>query len=82
MLILEFLAPLMLLVRSDRARVALVLFLIGFHVMTYGGVQIIFLPHAIAILSIRPAERLTARLPALRRATGRRGAEPGHLADT
>ncbi|TKJ18645.1 MFS transporter permease [Blastococcus sp. CCUG 61487] len=60
-LILEFLAPLMLLVRSDRARVALVAFLIGFHVMTYAGVQIIFLPHCIAILSILPWERLTAR---------------------
>jgi hypothetical protein len=66
MLILEFLAPLMLLVRSDRARVALVVFLIGFHVMTYVGVQIIFLPHCVAILSILPWERLTARLPGLR----------------
>ncbi|SOC48734.1 hypothetical protein SAMN05660748_1442 [Blastococcus aggregatus] len=61
MLILEFAAPLMLLVRSDRARIALALFLIGFHVMTYAGVQIIFLPHCIAILSILPWERLTAR---------------------
>ncbi len=61
MLILEFAAPLMLLVRSDRARVALVLFLLGFHVMTYAGVQIIFLPHCVAILSIAPWERLTAR---------------------
>ena len=61
MLVLEFLAPLMLLVRSDRARIALALFLIGFHVMTYAGVQIIFLPHCIAILSILPWERLTAR---------------------
>lgn len=62
MLILEFAAPLMLLVRSDRARVALVLFLIGFHLMVYAGVTIIFLPHCIAILSILPLERLTARL--------------------
>lgn len=61
MLVLEFLAPLMLLVRSDRARTALVAFLVGFHVMTYAGVQIIFLPHCIAILSILPWERLTAR---------------------
>jgi len=58
MLILEFLAPLMLLVRSDRARVGLALFLLGFHVMTYAGVQIIFLPHCVAILSILPWERL------------------------
>jgi hypothetical protein len=61
MIVLEFAAPLMLLVRSDRARVALALFLIGFHVMTYAGVQIIFLPHCIAILSILPWERLTTR---------------------
>ncbi|SDE20919.1 hypothetical protein SAMN05660485_00175 [Blastococcus fimeti] len=72
MLILEFAAPLMLLVRSDRARIGLALFLIGFHVMTYAGVQIIFLPHCIAILSILPWERLTARSgrqPAQSRAT-------------
>jgi hypothetical protein len=62
MIVLEFLAPLMLMVRSDRARVGLVLFLLGFHVMVYAGVQIIFLPHCVAILSILPWERLTARL--------------------
>jgi hypothetical protein len=60
MLTLELAAPLMLLVRSDRARIALVLFLLGFHVMVYAGVTIIFLPHCIAILSILPWERLTA----------------------
>ncbi|MCW2582417.1 MAG: conserved rane protein of unknown function [Klenkia sp.] len=58
MLGFEFAAPLMLLVRSDRARAALVLFLLGFHVMVYAGVGIIFLPHCIAILSILPWERL------------------------
>jgi hypothetical protein len=62
MLVLEFAAPLMLLVRSDRARIGLVVFLIGFHVMTYAGVQIIFLPHCIAILSIAPWERLVDRV--------------------
>jgi hypothetical protein len=58
MLAFEFASPLMLLVRSDRARAALVLFLLGFHVMVYAGVGIIFLPHCIAILSILPWERL------------------------
>ena len=58
MLVLEFLAPLMLLVRSDRARIGLVLFLLGFHVVVYAGVTIIFLPHCVAILSILPWERL------------------------
>ena len=60
MVVVEFAAPLMLLVRSDRARVLLVLFLLGFHLMTYVGVTIIFLPHCIAILSILPWERLAA----------------------
>jgi hypothetical protein len=66
MILCEFAAPLILLVRSDRARIGLVLFLLGFHVMVYAGVTIIFLPHCIAILSILPWERLTA----LRRGTG------------
>jgi hypothetical protein len=37
----------------------LVLLLLGFHVMVYAGVGIIFLPHCVAILSILPWERLT-----------------------
>ncbi|MDT0277755.1 MFS transporter permease [Blastococcus goldschmidtiae] len=61
MIVLELAAPLMLLVRSDRARIGLVLFLIGFHLVVFAGVTIIFLPHCIAILSILPWERLTAR---------------------
>ncbi|WP_240619494.1 MFS transporter permease [Blastococcus sp. TF02-8] len=61
MLGLEFLAPLMLLVRTDRARIGLVLFLLGFHLMVFAGVTIIFLPHCVAILSILPWERLAAR---------------------
>jgi hypothetical protein len=60
MLVFEFAAPLILLVRTDRARIALVAFLLGFHVMVYAGVGIIFLPHCIAILSVLPWERLTA----------------------
>jgi hypothetical protein len=60
MLAFEFAAPLILLVRSDRARIGLVLFLLGFHVMVYAGITIIFLPHCVAILSLLPWERLTA----------------------
>jgi hypothetical protein len=63
MIAFELAAPLMLLVRSDRARIGLVLFLIGFHLMVYAGVGIIFLPHCVAILSILPWERLTERRP-------------------
>jgi hypothetical protein len=58
MIAFELAAPLILLVRSDRARIGLVLFLLGFHVMVYAGVGIVFLPHCIAILSILPWERL------------------------
>jgi hypothetical protein len=65
MLAFEFGAPLMLLVRSDRARIGLVLFLLGFHVMVFAGLTIIFLPHCVAILSILPWERLTARRQAV-----------------
>lgn len=61
MIAFEFAAPLMLLVRSDRARTGLVMFLVGFHLMVYAGVTIIFLPHCVAILSILPWERLTER---------------------
>ncbi|MGY1740740.1 MULTISPECIES: MFS transporter permease [unclassified Blastococcus] len=57
MIVLEALAPLMLLVWRDRARIALVAFLIGFHLMVYAGVTIVFLPHCIAVLSILPWER-------------------------
>jgi len=62
MIVFEFSAPLMLFVRSDRARIGLVLFLLGFHVMVFAGLTIIFLPHCVAILSILPWERLTARV--------------------
>jgi hypothetical protein len=72
MLALEFAAPLMLLVRTDRARIALVVLLLGFHLMVYAGVTIIFLPHCIAILSILPWERLVA---------ARRRASPGGPGD-
>ncbi len=64
---LELAAPLILLVRSDRARVALVVFLIGFHLMVFAGVTIIFLPHCVAILSILPWERLPELRARLRR---------------
>ncbi|SNR89380.1 hypothetical protein SAMN04488107_0489 [Geodermatophilus saharensis] len=74
MILLEFAAPLMLLVRSDRARVALVVFLLGFHLMVFGGLRIIFLPHCVAILSILPWERFPDLVAEVRRRSGRRGA--------
>ncbi|SEO71635.1 MFS transporter permease [Trujillonella endophytica] len=74
MIVLEALAVLLLLVWRDRARVALVVFLIGFHLMVYAGVTIVFLPHCVAILSILPWERV----PELRgRLLARRHRRPG-----
>jgi hypothetical protein len=70
MIVLEALSPLMLLVRSDRARVALVVFLLGFHMMVYAGVTIIFLPHCVAILSILPWERVPELRARLQRRPG------------
>ncbi|MGY1813474.1 MFS transporter permease [Blastococcus sp. SYSU D00820] len=76
MIILEALAPLMLLVWRDRARVALVVFLIGFHLMVYAGVTIVFLPHCVAILSILPWERVPELRDRLRGPRARRRAGP------
>ncbi|PRY51826.1 hypothetical protein LY71_101198 [Geodermatophilus tzadiensis] len=77
MLVAEFAAPLMLLVRSDRARVALVVFLLGFHLMVFGGLRIIFLPHCVAILSILPWERAPEALAAVRSRLGRSAGQAG-----
>ncbi|MGY1662147.1 MFS transporter permease [Geodermatophilus sp. SYSU D00705] len=71
MLVLEFAAPLMLLVWSNRARVALVVFLLGFHLAVFASVKIIFLPHCVAILSILPWERLPDTARRLRGRLGR-----------
>ncbi len=75
MLALEFAAPLMLLVWSARARVALVVFLLGFHLAVYASVAIIFLPHCVAILSILPWEQLPEVARRLRSRGGGRPAE-------
>ncbi|MGY1637740.1 HTTM domain-containing protein [Geodermatophilus sp. SYSU D00742] len=72
MLVLELAAPLMLLVWSDRARVALVVFLLGFHLAVFASVKIIFLPHCVAILSVLPWERLPDAARRLRERTARR----------
>jgi hypothetical protein len=77
MLVLEFAAPLMLLVWSVRARVALVVFLLGFHVAVYASVAIIFLPHCVAILSVLPWERLPGATRRLHAGTG--GAAPAEV---
>jgi hypothetical protein len=50
--------------------VALVVFLLGFHMMVYAGVTIIFLPHCVAILSILPWERVPELRARLQRRPG------------
>ena len=80
MLVLEFAAPLMLLVWSARPRVALVVFLLGFHLAVFASVKIIFLPHCVAILSILPWERLPDATRCLRSRVG--GAVPAEVSPT
>jgi hypothetical protein len=61
LLLLELAAPVLLFVRRDRIRYALVAALIGFHVMTYLAISIIFLPHLVALMAFLPLERLGRR---------------------
>ncbi len=66
MITAEFSSPLLLvLARSERARVLVAIGLWGFHVSVFAGVTIIFLPHCIAIASFVPMEKVG---PALRAA--------------
>ncbi|WNV74728.1 MFS transporter permease [Geodermatophilus sp. DSM 44513] len=76
MLALEFATPLVLLVWSNRARVALVVVLLGFHLAVYASVTIIFLPHCVAVLSILPWERVPEAARRLR-TRGRAGHPAG-----
>ena len=61
LLLLELAAPILLFVRRDRIRYALVGALIAFHVMTYLAIRIIFLPHVVALMAFLPLERLGRR---------------------
>ncbi|MHA3703053.1 HTTM domain-containing protein [Jatrophihabitans sp. YIM 134969] len=71
MITAEFCSPLLLLLaRTDRARIVVAVLLWGFHISVFAGVTIIFLPHCIAIASFVPMERVA---PAVRRAAGRVG---------
>lgn len=54
---LELLSPLLLLARSDRARIAAVAGLLGFHLAVFAGITIIFLPHVVALAAFLPLER-------------------------
>ena len=62
-LVLELVVAPLLLVRWRDPRVgwALALLFLGFHLMTFSMITIIFLPHCIALLALLPLERLTLR---------------------
>lgn len=68
----ELLSPLVLFLRSERARLTCVAGLLLFHVVTYATVGIIFLPHVVCLAAFLPLERLmpTLRWPARRRTAG------------
>lgn len=65
MIVFELASPLILLARTDRARYVAVAIMAAFHLMTFGALTIIFLPHLVAIMTFLPLERL--RLNAVRR---------------
>lgn len=57
----ELLSPVILFLRRERWRVLAVVVLVGFHVVTWLMVRIIFLPHVVCLAAFLPLERL--RLP-------------------
>jgi len=60
LLVLELGSPLLLLV-GDRLRWAGVAGLLGFHLVTFASIGIIFLPHLVAMAALLPLERLVRR---------------------
>jgi hypothetical protein len=61
LLAFELASPALLLVRRERTRYVLVAGVLGFHLMTFLMIRIIFLPHLVALLAFLPLERLAGR---------------------
>lgn len=60
----ELSSPVILFVRRERVRFAMVAVFYAFHVMTMVAISIVFLPHCVAVLAFLPLERLARlRLP-------------------
>jgi len=57
----ELLSPVVLILRRERWRLLAVGVLVGFHVVTWLTIRIIFLPHVVCLAAFLPLERL--RLP-------------------
>jgi len=53
----ELLSPLILLAASDRARTLVAAALFSFHIATFAGITILFLPHLVAVCSLLPLDR-------------------------
>jgi len=56
---LELCSPAIFLVRRERTRVIVVAALVGFHLVTFAAIGIIFLPHLVAMTAFLPLERLS-----------------------
>ena len=54
----ELFSPVVLFVRSDRLRYAIVAGFYLFHLMTFAAITIVFLPHCVAMLAFLPLERV------------------------
>lgn len=65
LMLMELLVAPLLLVRWRDARITWLLALgfLGFHLMTFAMITIIFLPHCIALLALLPLEKLTSKEP-------------------
>ena len=59
-LTIEFLSPALLFVRP-KVQQYLVAFLLGFHVMTYLMIRIIFMPHVVCLAAFLPLEKVVNR---------------------
>ncbi len=67
--VFELSTPLLFFVRRERVLYALVACLYAFHIVSFAGIGIIFLPHLIALTVFLPLERVWARQRSLVQAT-------------
>ena len=67
--VFELATPLLFLVRRERVLYALVASLYAFHLVSFAGIGIIFLPHLIALTAFVPLERAWSRQPSSIQAT-------------
>ncbi len=83
----ELCGPVVLFVRSKRVQYFIIAIFYGFHLMVFGAVTIIFLPHLVAMTSFLPLERVRPIVWLRNKIAGgghqlQRGAEPDSDATT